>query len=1055
MSTQDGIVADGALAGLKDFQRATVDYVHNRLWGEAPTHRFLVADEVGLGKTLVARGVIARTVAHLRAAGKSRIDVVYVCSNAQIARQNLGRLNKVGGRNIEHADRLTMLPAVLHELEDESSVGGHVNFISFTPGTSFQLSKSGGRARERALLYWLLAECWGRAAMKPTSWSRFFAGGSGEEAFKWELDNFDRSSLHADFTSVFETELAIATAESGTPLSEALSESAARFKWLRGKPTWQLSHERYQLIGELRQLVARCAVAALKPDLVILDEFQRFKDLLDPEAPNAELAQALFAQQTARVLLLSATPYKMYTLPDEPDGDDHYRDFVATYRFLAGPDHAHALERQLLLLRDALLGLRDRATGEQTRDNIERQLRRVMCRTERTMSLRGDDGMVEEKTLAGVEIGSADLRTYLDYEAVARAMDAPADLLEYWRSSPYLLNFMDSRSYQLKRKLTERADRHDPVLARTIGDAGGLLRRDEVLKYRALDYGNAKMRALVRDVIDREVWRLPWLPPSLPSWSLSGAFADPAIAGFTKRLVFSSWAVVPKAIGVVLSYEAERRLNLMASRWQQRYDDTRQTALLTFATSEGRRTGMPVVGLLYPSPTLAYIGDPLRLAKQEQLNLPIDRDQLLELATRQVKELLNRLPDEATDASPTGPDQRWYWAAPLVLDGQTVDDQDRFLTAWQRWSGAEREDAGQLAEHLQSATNISPPLGRRPDDLPDVIARAALASPATVALRALARVCGGESALYDPDIRASAVTVAWGLRTLFNRPEIITMLRSHEAGDAYWRTVIGMCLDGCLSAVLDEYAHVLVESEGLQSAPPANRAQGLATAMSEALSLRGANYTVDEVSASADQVQITANRMRVHLALRFGRDESVDGAILREISQRAAFNSPFWPFVLATTSVGQEGLDFHTYSSAVIHWNLPSNPVDLEQREGRVHRYKGHAVRRNVASVYKDRLTHTRDDVWEELFELAEKDRRRDENDLVPYWVFAPPGGARIERYIPAVPLSREVTKRRRLLRTTAAYRLVLGQPRQEDLVSYLDDVEAAKWARIDLRPTS
>ena len=25
---------------------------------------------------------------------------------------------------------------------------------------------------------------------------------------------------------------------------------------------------------------------------------------------------------------------------------------------------------------------------------------------------------------------------------------------------------------------------------------------------------------------------------------------------------------------------------------------------------------------------------------------------------------------------------------------------------------------------------------------------------------------------------------------------------------------------------------------------------------------------------------------------------------------RAAFNSPFWPFVLATTSVGQEGLDF-------------------------------------------------------------------------------------------------------------------------------------------------
>ena len=54
-----------ALAGLKDFQRATVDYVFDRFYGPDPTRRFLVADEVGLGKTLVARGVIARTIDHL------------------------------------------------------------------------------------------------------------------------------------------------------------------------------------------------------------------------------------------------------------------------------------------------------------------------------------------------------------------------------------------------------------------------------------------------------------------------------------------------------------------------------------------------------------------------------------------------------------------------------------------------------------------------------------------------------------------------------------------------------------------------------------------------------------------------------------------------------------------------------------------------------------------------------------------------------------------------------------------------------------------------------
>src|SRR5687768_7390850 len=70
-------------------------------------------------------------------------------------------------------------------------------------------------------------------------------------------------------------------------------------------------------------------------------------------------------------------------------------------------------------------------------------------------------------------------------------------------------------------------------------------------------------------------------------------------------------------------------------------------------------------------------------------------------------------------------------------------------------------------------------------------------------------------------------------------------------------------------------------------------------------------------------------------------------------SFREAFNSPFWPFVLATTSVGQEGLDFHLYCHAVAHWNLPSNPVDMEQREGRVHRFKGHAVRKNIAQQHR------------------------------------------------------------------------------------------------------
>src|SRR4051812_21081202 len=102
------------LARLKDFQQATVEHVHQRLWHSTdPSKRFLVADEVGLGKTMVARGVITRAIDHLWD-HEERIDVVYICSNAQIARQNLGRL-ALGGYSVDHADRLTMLPEAIKD----------------------------------------------------------------------------------------------------------------------------------------------------------------------------------------------------------------------------------------------------------------------------------------------------------------------------------------------------------------------------------------------------------------------------------------------------------------------------------------------------------------------------------------------------------------------------------------------------------------------------------------------------------------------------------------------------------------------------------------------------------------------------------------------------------------------------------------------------------------------------------------------------------------------------------------------------------------------------
>ena len=177
------------------------------------------------------------------------------------------------------------------------------------------------------------------------------------------------------------------------------------------------------------------------------------------------------------------------------------------------------------------------------------------------------------------------------------------------------------------------------------------------------------------------------------------------------------------------------------------------------------------------------------------------------------------------------------------------------------------------------------------------------------------------------------------------------------------------------------------------------------------------------------------------------KDDS--GQVLARIgSVRQAFNSPFPPFILATTSIGQEGLDFHCYCHAVYHWNLPSNPVDLEQREGRVHRYKGHAVRKNVAKDLGLRALREawdgRGDPWERLFELAADGVADRAGDLIPYWIYEIEGGAEIERRVPLFPLSREQGQLRRLKRGLALYRLVFGQPRQQELLEYLEDLPGA-----------
>lgn len=200
-----------------------------------------------------------------------------------------------------------------------------------------------------------------------------------------------------------------------------------------------------------------------------------------------------------------------------------------------------------------------------------------------------------------------------------------------------------------------------------------------------------------------------------------------------------------------------------------------------------------------------------------------------------------------------------------------------------------------------------------------------------------------------------------------------------------------------------------------------------------------------------------ATALRSHFAVAFTKGDGKEKDADRKKVIRNAFNSPFRPFVLASTSIGQEGLDFHNYCRRIVHWNLPSNPIDLEQREGRINRFECLAIRQNIAKRYG--TVSFKKNIWKEMFDEAAKVENGGEgSDLIPFWGLTEKEDmVRIERIVPMYPFSRDELAYERLIKILSLYRLTLGQARQEELLEYIfkncDDLDEMKNYFINLSP--
>lgn len=1074
-----------SLDSLKDFQRATVKVVYENLFKNGQ-QRMLVADEVGLGKTIVAKGVIAQRIKEkIETGDNTPLKVTYICSNQVIAHENVAKLDIFPDQSSydRFASRLTYLA-----FEPKGGDQGVLRLNTLTPGTSFNKGSNTGQQDERKILYSLLirdeqlSQCG-----KPLS--AILRASVQKAASVWfeELDaerenpcGFPlRRCCHKRFIKAIKNrKLKYAECQLfehlGVFKSISLYDAVVAFsKLLTLKNFAQFREGSDHLVRELKDTLSEVCVDYIDADIYILDEFQRFKELVNRESESeaADIARRIFGKAEARILLLSATPFKAYT-GDSPweSGEEHYKEFRTILSFLFDGDkdalddyekHRQALFKQLLEL-----GAKTGEIDTSHRDSVQKVLRRVMCRTERLSVSNDFNAMTVDKWQSHpLQVSAGDIQNFIATDNIVRYLNETEERavqplhapVEFCKSAPFPLSFLDD--YKLKHQIRARKQEPD-VRAQLRANPAAWIDHGSVNGY-ALEFNgngsianNAKLSQVIDEVLGRNGEQLLWVPPSLPCYPLEGVFVDSV--GFSKTLIFSSWLMVPRMLSSLISYEVERR----TIGNEESMDAQEQRDRKYFHAKNERRHPIPQLvfsqkktdagesannmsnfALLYPSQTLAGLFDPdaellqNRSLKEIRDEIAAKLDQMIEDAE------LQRF------GNTSGESDRWYWAAPLLLDRRTPSI-NRDLKEWLKgvyetddswFFGSKKEDNQQKEEssskekHFEELVRcfenpFEAGLGPLPSDLSQVLADMAISSPAITALRSVSRHF--EDGYYFRTL--FAFDIANEFLSLFNKPESIAAVRLSTNRAVYWRRVLEYCVDGGLQSVLDEFFHVL--------SADCPTIWDLFHRLVDSMNLGTASIKVDDLKSFLSGER---RNMRCHYAVDLGnqRVETDDGKN-RIKGIRHNFNSPFRPFVLATTSIGQEGLDFHTYCRKIVHWNLPTNPIDLEQREGRINRFKGLVIRQQIAAKYGSLLTEEllKDfRVWDALFELADDHERKGTGkcELIPFW-HVEADHFQIERIIPFYPFSRDRAKLSTLLKTLALYRLAFGQPRQAELVEHL-----------------
>lgn len=984
--------------GAKEFQKATADRIE-KIFRSGKQKRVLLADEVGLGKTIVAREVIDR-VRHIRMdANDDMYRVVYVCSNINIVQQNTSNLGMKDKLDISES-RLSMQHLLIQEKvaelkkqgkyrEDGRYADGEMPelLIPLTPGTSFSMSSGCGNMNERALMYnmvirmpefqgwesFLLPFFMYYGDIKKKNWKDYV------EFYSKRVDNCDSGYIDKIYRRL----------QSNTLFKTILPRLMTAMK--SGNYDW---NEKRFILSHLRMVFAQVSIEELEPDFVIMDEFQRFSSLIDSsnndDTEQGMLTKKFFGEMSGEnaplILLLSATPYKPYTTLEElneTNSDQQYEDFLKLTNFLFTGEKAKIFkkvwERYSLNLSqlnsdnfDILLASKNEA---------ENDMYGAMCRTERI-----SNSIIDTTThVKNVAVTEGDLLSYCQMQALLRYCkkndpkfkwgQVPMD---YVKSSPYLLSFMDK--YIFKTDIMKALDvKNEGSVCLPFSERSQQL----ILKFHGIIYNygelpanNARLEALKNVVFNlkKKSYCLLWIPASHPYYDTPDSNVFKLNHDFSKVLVFSSWEMVPRMIAFMLSYE-EERLTIGQGVGGATYTNQTGGQRLRDVNDKGDKDVKSKSLFEYVSPYLTGLYIP-----KESYGKNID-----EIRASIENKIRRKITGNAGfSIVPTGRCRSTYlFKLVKWLDGQ---------------------------QNIELDTKIIPERAIR------TLANMAIGSPAICLYRRVGDAVFDVKQKNKNGIESTLISQFTSLFNLRQSAGIMDIL--YKDGDgAYFEDVFDYCVMGNMQAVIDEYIHMIDETGS---------------------DVHGIVDTIYNSFVGVSSIEYTTygkevkHRLRTHYSLAYTNKKVDEKNVSHAINVRQAFNSPFHPFVLTTTSIGQEGLDFHWYCRKIMHWNIPSNPQDIEQREGRINRYKCLAIRRNLASRYSGLFS------WDDIFEKAEEELKGNDGGLVPYWClpvekFKHP--EMIERIVLMYPLSSDVERYRRMADVLALYRLTMGQPRQEELL--------------------